>query len=206
MTKLPPKTVERLSRYRRVLHKYDSMEDPYIFSHDLARLMQLTAVQVRRDMMLLGISGNYRNGYGVKDLLQSINDTLSIPKTQKATIIGMNELGQALLKLISSNPSCPAIIPVTFDVDPQIANRSYHQIPCLNFNRSAEYIVDHNIKIAIITISTPDIQEIIDSLVVTGIQSIVNISGGPFRTPEDVLLKDFDIRTALDELSYFVSS
>lgn len=203
--KLPPKTVERLSRYRRVLNKYNSMEEPYIFSHDMAKLMQLTAVQIRRDMMLLGISGNYRNGYNVKSLLESINETLSVPKAQGATIIGMGELGQALSRIISSNPSCPAVIPVTFDTDPQIANQTYHNIPCMDFTKSAELINTHNIKIAVISIITPDIQEIIDSLVISGIKSFINFSGGPFRVPEEVVLKDFDLRTAMDELAYFVN-
>ncbi len=205
MAKLPVKTVERLSQYRRVLQKYNEMEEPYIFSHDLARLMQLTAVKVRRDMMLLGMSGNYRNGYNVKEILVAINDTLTIPKAQKATIIGMGDLGKALLKHISSNPACPVLIPVTFDTNPARTNQSYHLIPCVDFTKCAEYIQKYNIKIAIIATVSPDIQNIIDSLIVSGIESFVNYSAGPFRVPEDIYLRDYDIRTTMDELSYFIS-
>lgn len=181
------------------------MQSPFIFSHDLARMMQLTASQVRRDMMLVGISGNHKNGYNVNDLVDAMNNTLSLPKNAKATIIGMGDLGQALLHLISRNKSCPADIPVTFDTNIENCNQQHHKIPCVNFTRSAELIQKHNIKIAILTTSASDIQEIVDSLVVSGIRSFVNISGGPFRIPEEILLKDFDIRTAMDELSYFVS-
>lgn len=204
--KLPPKTVERLSRYRRVLNKYKDMDEPHIFSHDLGSLMQLTAVQVRRDMMLLGISGNYKNGYNVKALLQAIDETLTIPKAQAATIVGMGDLGKALLGMISSNPACPVVIPVTFDTDLRQSNKIYHGISCLDFTHAAAKIQQHGIKIAIISMISSDIQEVIDSLVVSGIESFINLSGGPFRVPESILLKDYDIRTALDELAYFVNS
>ncbi len=203
--KLPAKTVERLSQYRRVLQRYEGMEEPYIFSHALAKLLHITAVQVRRDLMLINISGNYRHGYNVKDLLSNINNTLTTPKAQGATIIGMGVLGQALLKHISSNPVCPANIPVTFDFTASRANKSFHKIPCYDFTRSAELISKHNIKIAILALVTPDIQEIVDSLIISGIVSFVNFSGGPFRVPDEIILKDYDIRTTLEELSYFIS-
>lgn len=203
--KLPSKTVERLSQYRRVLQRYEGMEEPYIFSHALAKLLHITAVQVRHDLMLINISGNYRHGYNVKELLESINNTLTTPKEQGATIIGMGVLGQALLKHISSNPVCPANIPATFDFNADRTNKSYHKIPCYNFTRSAELIAKHKIKIAILAIGTPDIQEIVDSLILSGIVSFVNFSGGPFRVPDEIILKDYDIRTTLEELSYFIS-
>ncbi len=203
--KLPAKTVERLSQYRRVLQRYEDMEEPYIFSHSLAKLLHITAVQVRRDLMLVNISGSYRHGYNVKELLKSITNTLSTPKEQGATIIGMGVLGQALLKHISSNPVCPANIPATFDFSAKRTNKSYHKIPCYDFTRSAELIAKHKIKIAILAIATPDIQEIVDSLIISGIVSIVNFSGGPFRVPDKIILKDYDIPTTLEEISDFVS-
>jgi len=117
----------------------------------------------------------------------------------------MGVLGQALLKHISSNPVCPANIQATFDFSISRTNKSYHKIPCYDFTRSAELIAKHNIKIAILAITVPDIQEIVDSLIFSGIVSIVNFSGGPFRVPDEIILKDYDIRTTLDELSYFIS-
>ncbi|PLX14229.1 MAG: redox-sensing transcriptional repressor Rex, partial [Marinilabiliales bacterium] len=65
MTKLPFRTVERLSKYRRMLRQYEFLEEPHIFSHDLARIMQITPEQVRRDLMLIGVKGNDIRGYNV---------------------------------------------------------------------------------------------------------------------------------------------
>lgn len=203
--KLPAKTVERLSQYRRILHSYKHMEQSYIFSHDLAKLLKINPVQVRRDFMLIGFSGNSRNGYNVTDLLHYIDTTLTIPKSQKATIIGMGELGKALLKHISSNPDCPAFIPETFDIDPKKTNKEYYGIKCYDLIKAPELINKHNIQIAILALVADDIQEIVDSLLISGIKSIINFSAGPIRVPDNIYLKDFDIRTTLEEISYFIS-
>ena len=203
--KLPAKTVERLSQYRRILQNYKHLEESYIFSHDLAKLLKLNPVQVRRDFMLIGFSGSYRNGYSVTDLLDYIDTTLTIPKGQKATIIGMGELGKALLKHISSNPVCPVLIPATFDINPKKTNKKYHDIYCYDLTKAPELLNKYNIKIAILALVTNDIQEIVDSLLISGIKSIINFSAGPLRVPDNIYLKDFDIRTTLEEISYFIS-
>lgn len=155
--------------------------------------------------MLIGFSGNYRNGYSVTDLLDYIDTTLTLPKGQRATIIGMGELGQALLKHISSNPICPVLIPATFDIDPQKTNKEYHGITCFDLTKAPGIINQEKIQIAIIAIVSGDIQEIVDSLFISGIKSIINFSAGPFRVPDNIYLKDFDIRKTLEEISYFIS-
>lgn len=204
--KIPAKTIERLSQYRRILHNFKDMEESYIFSHDLARLLKLNPVQVRRDFMLIGFTGSYRNGYRVNDLLEHINLTLTLPKQQKATIIGMGELGKALLKHISSNPICPVLIPATFDIDPRKTNNEYYGVRCFDITKAPELLNKHNIQIAILAIVTDDVQEIVDSLILSGIKSIVNYSAGPFRVPDHIYLKDYDIRTTLEEISYFIQN
>jgi len=203
--KLPAKTVERLSQYRRILQNYKHMEESYIFSHDLAKLLKINPVQVRRDFMLTGFSGSSRNGYRVTDLLEYIDSTLTLPKGQKATIIGMGELGRALLKHISSNPVCPVMIPVTFDIDPKKTNQEYFGINCYDLTRAPQLLNEFDIQIAILAIVSNDIQEIIESLLISGIRSLINFSAGPFRVPNNIYLKDFDIRTTLEEVSYFIS-
>jgi redox-sensing transcriptional repressor len=65
MGQLPGKTVERLSQYRRILLKVCPKEKQHIFSHEIAGLLHLTPVQVRRDLMLIGYSGSQRKGYDV---------------------------------------------------------------------------------------------------------------------------------------------
>ena len=53
---IPEKTIERLSEYRRTLLASHKQGITHIFSHVLAGIHGITAVQVRRDLMLIGFS------------------------------------------------------------------------------------------------------------------------------------------------------
>ena len=203
--KLPAKTVERLSQYRTVLKKYQHLSDSYIFSHDLAKLLKFNPVQVRRDLMLLGISGNQRNGYKVSDLLKTIDTTLAVPKGQNATVIGMGNLGKSLLKHVSSNPICPVNIIATFDIDSKKTNRNVSGIKCYDIIDAPRLIKENNIKIAILALVSDDIQAIVDVLINSGIKGFINYVAGPIRVPDNIYLKEYDIRTTLEEMSYFIS-
>lgn len=50
---IPEKTIERLSEYRRTLLASHRQGITHIFSHVLAGIHGITAVQVRRDLMLI---------------------------------------------------------------------------------------------------------------------------------------------------------
>ena len=59
---LPHKTIERLSQYRRALLLCLENGKSHIFSHEIAKIQHITPVQVRRDLMLIGYSGNVEKG------------------------------------------------------------------------------------------------------------------------------------------------
>ena len=65
---IPEKTIERLSEYRRTLLACHREGITHIFSHVLAGIHGITAVQVRRDLMLIGFSSDTKKGYDVKVL------------------------------------------------------------------------------------------------------------------------------------------
>ena len=69
---IPEKTIERLSEYRRTLLACHKQGITHIFSHVLAGMHGITAVQVRRDLMLIGFSSDTKKGYDVKVLIEFI--------------------------------------------------------------------------------------------------------------------------------------
>src|SRR5512137_1744588 len=94
--KLPGKTVERLSEYRRTLLECLNEKRNFIFSHDLAAMLHITAVQVRRDLMLIGYTSVLRKGYDIKELINKIGTVLDSDKGINVAIIGIGNLGRAV--------------------------------------------------------------------------------------------------------------
>ena len=96
----PSRTIGRLTRYWRTLRDLSFDGIPYVYSHRLAEKVQVTAAQVRRDLMAVGYTGTPARGYNVNKLREHI-ETFLFPTSgerQKAAIAGVGNFGQALLK------------------------------------------------------------------------------------------------------------
>jgi NADH/NAD ratio-sensing transcriptional regulator Rex len=95
---IPEKTIERLSEYRRTLVKCHAQGITHIFSHVLAGMHGITAVQVRRDLMLIGFSSDTKKGYDVKVLIDFIDGILYSEQPINMAVIGMGHLGRAVTR------------------------------------------------------------------------------------------------------------
>jgi redox-sensing transcriptional repressor len=203
--KLPKKTVQRLSRYRRLLYKYRYLSEPYIYSHDLARLLNLNPVQVRRDLMLIGSSGNHRKGYHVTELNNLIGETIDSTDVQNVGIVGIGRLGQAILNYVSDQEMNLKIASV-FDIDSQKVGKDFCGIKCHDISKVSEIVLNKNISIGIIAVPSEFATSIADILLSSGVEGILNFTNIHLDLPKDIYLKEFDMITTLEEMAYFVKN
>jgi redox-sensing transcriptional repressor len=201
--KLPPRTIERLSKYRRLLSKYSSNDEHFIFSHDLARLLNLTSVQVRRDFMLIGIAGNHRRGYNVKELIELIGAIIDTEKGQNIAIVGMGNLGRAVTSFIRKSETNMNIV-AGFDVDADKTGTSVAGVECFHIESIARKIKELDIDIAVLTVSPDAAFEITSILVDSKIKGILNFTSVHLDVPKEVYLKNYDIITSLEEIGFFI--
>ena len=115
---LPEKTVERLSQYRRMLLNCSAKGQTYIFSHELAALLNITAVQVRRDIMFLGYSSLQRKGYDIKDLIRTIGNVLDNLEIINVAVVGLGNLGTAITTYFKGKRDKLEIV-AAFDINPE---------------------------------------------------------------------------------------
>jgi len=115
---LPEKTVERLSEYRRSLFECLDNGKTRIYSHELADLHNITAVQVRRDIMFVGYSTFQRKGYEVTELIKVISNVIDSSEPMNAAVVGFGNLGKAISAyFIGKRPKLNLV--ATFDIDPK---------------------------------------------------------------------------------------
>ncbi|MBQ2392891.1 MAG: redox-sensing transcriptional repressor Rex, partial [Alistipes sp.] len=113
---IPEKTIERLSEYRRTLLRCRKQGISHIFSHVLAGIHGITAVQVRRDLMLIGFSSDTKKGYDVQVLINYISSILDSEEPMNIAVLGMGHLGQAITKYFNGK-GLKLKITAAFDVD-----------------------------------------------------------------------------------------
>ena len=200
---LPGKTVERLSQYRRILYNSIREGKTNIYSHELAIMMNLTPVQVRRDLMLIGYSGSQSKGYVVKDLVALIGKIIDSDKGQRIIVVGMGNLGRAITSYFSGKREKLSIA-AAFDNDLQKTDRIVAGIPCYHINQIKEYVEKEGISIAVLTVSPEATHDVSKKLLEAGIKGILNYTSVPLTVPEDVHLEEYDIVTSLEKLAYLV--
>ncbi len=200
--KLPVKTVERLGRYRRLLLKYQYLEKPYIFSRDLARMLNINPVHVRRDLMLLGVSGNHAKGYDVRNLIDQVSIKLECLSKKNACIVGFGHLGRAVFDLFVEGGT-PINISAIFDVSPKSINHTYFGVKCYSIEKLEAVISEKKITLAILAFTGDDVDTMKDLLIACGIKGIMNLTSQPIDLPGHVHHEEFDLRTSLIKLTYF---
>jgi len=201
--KLPEKTVERLSEYRRTLLNCLSEGKTHIYSHDLAKLHNITAVQVRRDIMFIGYTSAQRKGYDIKDMISVIGKVLDADIGLNVAIVGIGNLGRAITTYFSGKRSKLNIV-AAFDNDPNKIDQIVAGVPCYHISKIDKIVKEKNIIIGIITVPSDFASETCNSLVMAGIKGILNFTSVPLNVPEKVYLENSDMITLLEKVAYFV--
>jgi redox-sensing transcriptional repressor len=201
--KLPGKTVERLSEYRRTLLECLNEKKNFIFSHDLAARLHITAVQVRRDLMLIGYSSVQRKGYDVRELIDTIGNIIDSDQGLNVAIIGIGNLGRAVAGYFKGKRSKLNLV-ASFDNDPQKVNKVISGVKCYPHNEMEMTIKELNIKIAIITVPPDFAREIAEEAVRFGIKGILNFTTIPLNVPSWVFLEEYDMITSIEKVAFFV--
>jgi redox-sensing transcriptional repressor len=199
------KVMGRLTRYRALLTEYFPKEKSYVFSHELAAMMGLSASQVRRDLMCLGYFGVPRYGYEVVELIRHINLVLDANKLHNVAVVGAGNLGRALMTFLESRRATLKIV-VAFDDDPSMVNRVINGVPCHPMERVEEIILDKDVRIAILCVPSSVAQKVADRLVKAGIKGILNFAPVPIRIPVGVALEEIDVTSSLEKVAFFTTA
>ena len=203
MNSLPEKTIERLSEYRRTLFRCLDEGKTHIFSHELAGLHNITAVQVRRDIMFIGYASQGRRGYDIQELIKVIAGIIDPTDIMNLAIVGYGNLGKAISSyLLHKRPKLKIV--AAFDIDPKKINHSNSLVQCYSIERLREIISTHNISIALLTVPADAAQQMAKILISSGIRGILNFTTVNLSAPEDVFLEEFDMITSLEKVAYFV--
>lgn len=205
MKSLPDKTVERLSQYRRSLNNQLQKGKTNIFSHEIASLLHITPVQVRRDIMLMGYSGTLRKGYNIQEMVNLIGRIIDTADGQRIAVIGMGNLGKAFIHYLWNKRTKLKVV-AAFDVNPVKTDKTYEDVFCYHMDKLEQVIEKERISIGIITTPPEVTSAIADRLKAAGIKGILNYTPKPLSPREGVYLAEYDMITSLEKVAYFVKN
>lgn len=194
-------TIGRLSLYRRVLLELRADGVRNVFSHQLARMAGATAAQVRRDIMVVGYTGSSAHGYDVSALMESIGQFLDATPSQGIALVGVGNLGRALLAyFVGRNPRFSIV--AAFDADDHKAGRVIHGCRCYPMADLELVLKEQGIRMAILAVPAAAAEETAARLCDAGITGILNFAPVRLWTPRNVYVEDMDMTMALERVAY----
>ena len=200
---IPEKTIERLSEYRRTLLSCHRQGITHIFSHVLAGIHGITAVQVRRDLMLIGFSSDTKKGYDVQVLIDYISNILDSEQPMHVAVVGMGHLGQAITKYFNSK-GLNLRITAAFDVDPRKVGQTIDDIPVYHMDSFETRVEELDISMVIVSSPTSVAPQLVVPIINAGIRGVLNFTSTPLNFPQGIIVENYDITTLLEKVAYFV--
>jgi redox-sensing transcriptional repressor len=203
MRALPEKTIERLSEYRRTLLRCLDEGKTHIFSHELAHLHNITAVQVRRDIMFIAFTSPHRKGYDIKDLINVIGNILDPKEAYNIAVVGYGNLGKAVTAYFAGKRPKLNLV-AAFDIDPKKIGSETGGIKCFSIDRLREILSSKDITIAILTVPPGAAQDMAKILVANGIKGVLNFTSVTLNLPPEIYHANYDMITSIEKVAYFV--
>ena len=202
MKRIPSKTVERLIVYRRLLASRGDEQSRHIYSHELAGLARVSAVQVRRDLMEAGFSGSPSRGYEVDELLDRIDRILDSPDGMKAVLVGVGNIGRALLSFLAGRGLKIEVV-AAFDSDAAKIDRVISGCRVYDAQTLPERARAMGAQIGVIAVPGPQAQAAADALVEAGATGILNFAPVPLVVRTGVHVEQVDIMRAIEKVAHF---
>ena len=202
------RVVQRLTEYLSIL-KEARKQDNEINSIELAKIMNTTSAQVRKDLSTFGEFGVRGKGYDVDKLIEIITEILGIDKINNVIIVGHGKMGEMLSLNLDVQGEGVKIVG-RFDKDSnKIGKMAANDLIVQDIRNVGEFIKnmknDSNTKIdmAILAVVKEQAQIAAEGLVKNGISAILNMTTYKLELGENVKVVDMDISAKLQELNFW---
>ncbi len=200
---IPRKAVYRLSVYFRGLQRLKANGIRTVASEALAKAAGVKSTQLRKDLTYFGQFGTRGLGYDVEQLAEMIADVLGTTSLQPVVLVGVGNLGLALLSYRGFEKEGFEII-AAFDSDPARRRGKSGSVAVHDMDKLGPLIRERNVKMAILTVPAAAAQEVANVLVECGITGILNLAPQVLEVPEPVVVNNVNLAIELENLSYFV--
>lgn len=195
--------IRRLPRYYRCLLQLAEQGTVKISSRELARIMDLTASQIRQDLNCFGGFGQQGIGYKVDVLRAEIGNLLFGDGEKLPTIlVGAGRLGSAVSSFISRDANGYKLLGV-FDVNPDLIGKEMCGVPILPLSDLDKFCAEHHPEVAVLCVPRQSAMDLAGELVNQGIKGFWNFSHYDLSVEyPDVTVENVHLGDSLMSLGY----
>jgi redox-sensing transcriptional repressor len=197
----PKAVVGRVSLYLRQLETFQTQGILTVSSSQLGAALAINDAQVRKDLAFFGQFGYPGIGYRIGELITALQRILGIDREWPLALIGLGNLGRALLKYRGFRNRGFRIVAL-FDNDAQKIGHIFDGMTVRPLDALTEVIAQQNISLAVLSVPVEAAQHVADQLVASGILGIFNFAPMPLIVPASVSVVAVDLSVQLEHLAY----
>ncbi len=203
--KIPRATLKRLPLYYRFVSSLKSKGIDRVNSKAISDALQIDSATIRRDFSYFGELGKKGYGYNIDSLLDFFKSELSESDMIKIAIVGVGNLGKALL---TYNFSIHDDMTITeaFDVKEDVIGQKIGNVIVKDNDELITTLKKEEIDVVILTTPERVAQKVADELVQAGVKGILNFTPGRINTPSDVQVHQIDLGIELLSLLFFMKN
>ncbi len=201
---IPRATIQRLATYLQVLEAMHKEGVQVISSEPLSRACDVNASQVRKDLAYFGEFGVRGVGYYVSYLLEAIKVCLHANREWRAALVGVGNLGRALLNHREFRRRGFTIVAV--DCDPFKIGETAYGLEVYCTKTLMERVPELSIEIGIITTPPERAQRAATQLAEAGIKGILNYSAARISVPDNIFVEYVDFFHQIYSLTFNISN
>lgn len=203
--KIPRATLKRLPLYYRFVSSLKSKGIDRVNSKAISDALQIDSATIRRDFSYFGELGKKGYGYNIDSLLDFFKSELSESDMIKIAIVGVGNLGKALL---TYNFSIHDDMTITeaFDVKEDVIGQKIGNVIVKDNDELITTLKKEEIDVVILTTPERVAQKVADELVQAGVKGILNFTPGRINTPSDVQVHQIELGIELQSLLFFMKN
>lgn len=202
-SEVPDVVVLRLPLYVRALSQLLATGGAVVSSQQLGALLQMTPAQIRKDLNYFGRFGKQGRGYNVRFLYDELRQILGLDRKWSACLIGVGNLGQAIINYPGFAPE-GINISAAFDSDAEMVGQSIGDLAVKPMSALRKTIEGEEIAIGIVAVPAIQAQSVIDALIETGVQGILNYAPIAPYVPMGVVLRNIDPVLSLQSMTFYL--
>jgi redox-sensing transcriptional repressor len=193
---------QRLSLYLRCVAGWPA-DGEKVSSSRIAEAVGVSDAQVRRDLAALGHLGQRGVGYDARELANAIRTALGIDRPWKAVLVGVGNLGRALLKYQGFRAQGFEIVGL-FDSDAAKIGQDVEGHKVELIATLPERVVALGAELGVLTVPAETAHTVAEALVAAGVRGILNFAPVVLKLPRRVRLVTVDLAIQLEQLAFQV--
>ncbi len=189
-------SIRRIPMYLFYLKSNKSKGVKYITAPVMGKTLNIDPTQIRKDFAEINVTGKTKIGYEIDITIEKIEFFLGYHIHREAFIIGVGNIGTALINFKGFYDEGIEIIK-GFDVDSNKIGTKINEVTIYNIKTIKDHFTKTPIDLVIISVPNEQAQKVIDKMVEIGVKAFWNFTTMPLSVPNDIIIENTCIDSSL---------